>query len=88
MIELIIFSIFAGVLVKGWLGKLVIFPCLIALSATVRFYYTPKAKLIRENKKIEGGESNALGYVYIFLNKAFISAVFSGGVGLLMNIFV
>jgi hypothetical protein len=85
--ELILFSIIVGVFTKGWLGKLLIFPAIISLYLTIKFYRSPKAKIIRENRKIEGRSSGKDGYAYIFAYKLLISAVVSGSTGLLMKLF-
>ena len=85
--ELILFSIIVGVFAKGWLGKLLIFPCIISLYLTIRVYRSPKAKIVRENRIIEGRSVGKDGYAYIFAYKFLISAIVSGSVGLLMKLF-
>ncbi len=85
--ELILFSVIVGVFTKGWLGKLLIFPCLIAIYLTMRVYLSPKAKLIRENRELEGRGSGKENYAYIFAYKALLSSIVSGATGLIMKLF-
>ncbi len=87
MVELILFSIIVGIFVKGWLAKLLIFPCIIALYATLRFYFSSKARIIRQNRKLECHSSGVGNYVYIFAYKTIICALVSGVTGLIVNVF-
>jgi hypothetical protein len=85
MVGLIISSIVVGVFVKGLLGQLLIFPCIIALYSTIKFYYSPKAKIIRENRKYDGRCSGIANYLFMFVYKYFICAVISGLIGLIVH---
>lgn len=87
MIELVLFSVIAGALVKGWLGKLLVFPAIIAIYATLRAYFSPKARIVRENRKLEGRGAGLVNYIIIFAYKFIISAVITGLTGLVMNLF-
>ncbi|MBC8553320.1 MAG: hypothetical protein H8D23_27180 [Candidatus Brocadiales bacterium] len=86
MSELILFSIIVGIFVKGWIGKLLIFPSVLALYATIRFYFSSKAKIIRQNKIHEGGGAGNGNYLYIFMQKALICAAISGLSGLVVKL--
>ena len=87
MVELIIFSVIAGILVKGWNGKLFVFPAVIAIYATLRAYFSPKARIVRENRKLEGRGSGLGNYTIAFVYKFIISAVITGLTGLIRNLF-
>ena len=87
MVELILFSIIVGIFVKGWLGKLLIFPIIIALYTTLKFFFSAKARIIRENKKYEGYSSGVGNYIYIFVYKTLICVVVSGITGLIVKAF-
>ncbi|MDD2367617.1 MAG: hypothetical protein PHN84_15820 [Desulfuromonadaceae bacterium] len=83
MFELALFSVIVGLFVKGWLGKLLVFPCIIALYATLKFYFSPKAKAIRENSDFEVSRAKVGSYFYIFAYKYLICATVSGLTGLI-----
>lgn len=84
MVELILYSVMVGIFVKGWLGKLVVFPGLIALYTTVRFYFSPKAKIILANRVIDRRGSGLGSYAALFAFKAVVCAAVAGVVGLIV----
>ena len=86
MVELIIFSVIVGVFAKGWLAKLCVFPGILALYATLRFYFSPKAKIIRANRVLDGRGLGLGSYAAIFAYRAFLSAVVAGVVGFIVRV--
>lgn len=87
MLEIVAFSIITGIFVKGWIGKLLVFPAVIAIYATLRVYFSPKAKIIRENRNLEDRSLGLSNYIIIFAYKFIISVFVAGLTGFLVTMF-